>query len=71
MSKSHAYSISMRDGKLILHIENEDYNFLKHGLEEAEHEISRDEVANRYPELLPEVDEILAGGRTETRLLLR
>jgi hypothetical protein len=71
MSKSYGYSISMRDGKLSLHTENEDYNFLKHGLEETEQEITRDEVANRYPELLAEVDEVLAGRRTETRLLLR
>jgi hypothetical protein len=71
MSKSYAYSIFMRNGKLILHTENEDYNFVKHGLEETEHEITRDEVASGYPELLAEVDEVLAGRRTETRLLLR
>lgn len=71
MSKSYAYSISMRDGKLILHQENEDYNFLKHGLEEVEREITRNEVAEQYSELLSEVDEILVGKKVETRTLLR
>lgn len=71
MSKSHAYEISLRDGKLILHRENEDYNLVRNGLEETECEITRDEVADHYPELLAEVDELLAGKRKKTGLLLR
>jgi hypothetical protein len=65
---SHIHT-QLRDGKLILHTENEDYSFLKHELDETEQETTHDEVANRYPELL--ADEVLAGRRTETRLLLR
>jgi hypothetical protein len=61
----------MREGKLILHRENEDYNFVKHGLDETKRGITREEVAERFPELLAEVDEILAGERAETRTLLR
>jgi hypothetical protein len=71
MSSSYADSIYMRDGSLVLHRENEDYNFVKHGLGETECGITRDEVAERYPELLTEVDEILAGKRVETHTLLR
>jgi hypothetical protein len=39
-------------------------------LEDGEREITRDEVAKCYPELLPDLDEVLAGKRTNTRLFL-
>ena len=67
MSKTRETWILMRDGKLILHTENADYNFLKHGAQEDEREITREEVAQNYsPKILSEVDEILAGRKKET-----
>jgi len=66
MAKSREHWIFVRDGKLILHTENADYNFLKHGAEEREREITREQVQRDYPGILAEVDEILAGSRTET-----
>jgi hypothetical protein len=71
MSKAYEYWIRMRDGKLILYRENADYNFLRRGAEEHEREITREEVAERYPEVLAEVDEILAGKRDETSMFTR
>ena len=71
MSKAYEYWIHAREGKLILHRENADYNFLKHGAGENDREITREEVAERYPEVLAEVDEILAGKREETRMFTR
>jgi hypothetical protein len=56
----------MRDRKLILHSENADYNFLRRGPEENERAITREEVARDYPEILAEVDDILAGKKKET-----
>ena len=49
MSKAYEHWIYLREGKLILHIENADYNFLKRGLEEEERVITREQVAQSYP----------------------
>lgn len=56
----------MRDGKLILHTENADYNFLRRGAEEHEREITREEVARDYRGILAEADDVLAGKKKET-----
>src|SRR6266567_2684078 len=45
MSKARERWIFVRDGKLILYSENADFHFLKHGLEERERKVTRDEVA--------------------------
>ena len=66
MSKSHEHWILKRDGKLFLHTENADYNFMRNGLEESDTEISREQVERTYPDMLAQVDEILAGAREET-----
>jgi len=68
MSKAYEHWIYLREGKLILHIENADYNFLKRGLEEEERVITREQVAQSYPGVLEEVDEILAGRRQQTNI---
>ena len=67
MSKTREHWILMRDGKLFLRTENADWNFVRRGAEADEHEITREEVARNYPEILSEVDEVLAGRQKETR----
>jgi hypothetical protein len=67
MSKTRERWILRQDGKLFLHIENADWTFLRRGAEADEREITREEVAHNYPEILSEVDEILAGRKNETR----
>ena len=67
MSKAREKWILLRDGKLILHEENADYNFLRRGAEEEEREITREEIERQYPEILEEVDEMLVGRQRETR----
>lgn len=66
MSKSRERWILMRDGKLFLHTENADYNFLRRGAEAEEREITREEVQREYPEILSEVDDVLNGKARET-----
>ena len=66
MSRSIEHWIFIRDGKLILHSENGDYHAARHGLEEREREITREEVKRDYPNMLTEVDEILAGRHKKT-----
>jgi hypothetical protein len=66
MSKARGHWIFMRDGKLILYSENADFHFLKHGLEESERQITREEAERTYPRILKQVDEILVGVRKET-----
>jgi hypothetical protein len=68
MSKAYEHWIYLREGKLILHIENADYNFLKRGPEEEERVITREQVAQSFPRVLEEVDEILAGRRQLTNI---
>lgn len=67
--KCYAYSVHAREGKLILRKEHGEYGLKLPALEDSEREITRDEVAKCYPELLPDLDEVLAGKRTNTRLL--
>jgi hypothetical protein len=69
--KCYSYSVHAREGKLILRKEHGEYGLKLPPLEDGEREITRDEVAKCYPELLPDLDEVLAGKRTKTRLLLR
>jgi hypothetical protein len=66
MSKAREKYILLRDGKLILRDENADYNFVRRGPEAEEREITREEIEREYPQILGEVDEILAGRRKET-----
>jgi hypothetical protein len=66
MSKAREKWILLRDEKLILREENADYNFARRGPEAEEREITREEVEREYPEILKDVDEILARRRKET-----
>jgi type II secretory pathway component PulJ len=72
MARVRAHRFYMQDGKLMLHTENGDYHAPRHGLEEVDREITREEVERNYPEhnypgLLTEVDDVLAGRRKQTR----
>jgi hypothetical protein len=69
MSKGRESWILLREGKLILHTENADYHFVRHGPEADEREITREEVERDYPGSLAEVDEVLAGRKKETGLV--
>ena len=69
--KCYAYSVHAREGKLILRKEHAEYGLKLPPPEENERQTTRDEVAKCYPEILPDLDDVLAGKRTRTRLCLR
>jgi len=68
LSKTRERWILIQDRKLFLRTENADWNFARRRAEADEREITREEVARNYPEILSEVDEILAGRKKETRI---
>jgi len=68
MSKAHKHWIFIREGTLIFHGQHTDPRGSRRSLEIEEYEISREEVKSDYPELLPEVDSVLAGKRAHTHL---